>query len=269
MILTEQEKTDYLHNVVVEQFKQLWLNKTISSTIFDTNGHVVIMSEQAKSEFGINSNADISKISFYNPTVEDIAKFVAISNPEYTESIMQISLKQAKLLQIVVSEKMPLNFISFVPRYNQFKARLINYLPIFHPSGEVVGIQSFASQFNLFGINEYLDVLQNKPSSQLEILSNESDLPLKLAKRQHEILFLLAIGLSQANAAQILNISRGALAAVVNNVLCPKFGINGSSTKILIDKAVAMNYNKYIPKSLCKPFIVILDINILEKYFMP
>ena len=65
MILTEQEKTDYLHNVVVEQFKQLWLNKTISSTIFDTNGHVVIMSEQAKSEFGINSNADISKISFY------------------------------------------------------------------------------------------------------------------------------------------------------------------------------------------------------------
>ncbi len=130
MILTEQEKTDYLHNVVVEQFKQLWLNKTISSTIFDINGHVVIMSEQAKSEFGINSNADISKISFYNPTVEDIAKFVAISNPEYTESIMQISLKQAKLQQIVVSEKMPLNFISFVPRYNQFKTRLINYLCI-------------------------------------------------------------------------------------------------------------------------------------------
>ena len=46
-----------------------------------------------------------------NPTVEDIAKFVAISNPEYTESIMQINWKQAKLQQIVVSEKMLLHFI--------------------------------------------------------------------------------------------------------------------------------------------------------------
>ncbi len=225
------------------------------------------MSDQTMQEFGIESASRVIGKSFIRIYQEDISRLLITADSNYAESIKQISLKLAKLQQIVIEKQIPLHYISLVPRHSEFKARLINYMPVFHDNGEVVALQSFASEFSLFGINEYLDILQNKQATHFSILTKESDLPIKFAPRQHEILFLLSIGLSQSNAAQILNISRGALASVVNNVLCPKFGIAGSSTTILVDKAIAMNYHRYIPKSLCKPFILILDQDVLNTYF--
>lgn len=267
MNLTTLEKNYYIQNVLLKNFSTIWQTKAVASTLFDTDGCVLAISDLTMEEFGIKFPRSIIGKSLVSLYQEDISRSLVTLDSNYAESIKQISLKLTKLQQIVIEKQTPLHYISLVPRHSEFKARLINYMPVFHENGEIIALQSFASEFSLFGINEYLDILQNKQAIHFSILTKESDLPIKFAPRQHEILFLLSIGLSQSNAAQILNISRGALAAVVNNVLCPKFGIAGSSTTILVDKAIAMNYHRYIPKSLCKPFIIILDQDILNNYF--
>ena len=266
--MTEQEKHEYLTNIGIKTFNSIWQDKPISSTIFDINGHIMAMTKQTMIEFGIQSDNGIKDTAYANLSVNDVLKFSITENQEHAEAIQQIILKQSKLQQIVVTEKIPVNFVSLVPRNSEFKARLINYIPIFHHETlEVVGLQSFASEFNLFGINEYLDILQNKPSPHLSVLTEDTKLPIRFAPRQHEILFLLAIGLSQTHAAQILNISRGAVASVINAVLCPRFNIAGSNTAMLVNKAIEMDYHRYIPSGLCKPFIIILDQRIMDTYF--
>ena len=78
---------------------------------------------------------------------------------------------------------------------------------------------------------------------------------------------MFANGFTQSEVVQILNISRGSVANIVSEQICSKFKIAGSSTKLLIDKAITLGLNKTMPSSLYKPFIIVLTMRLLNVIF--
>jgi hypothetical protein len=55
-----------------------------------------------------------------------------------------------------------------------------------------------------------------------------------LDELEHAIVFLLSIGLKQREIAELLGYTRGYIASIIANRLCPVFGIHGGSSKMLI-----------------------------------
>ena len=73
--------------------------------------------------------------------------------------------------------------------------------------------------------------------------------------------------MNQQRAADMLNISRGNLNKSVTENICTKFGITTADIGLLINKAIELDYHKYIPRSLCKISVRILNHTIHDKYF--
>lgn len=264
MALSEREKYDYVHNVLIKKF-QLTQNSNCSA-LFDLDGSLLVVSDETRRQFGIENILTVLNKSFHlsNVTDENIAILTGFSDQVNIEAIRIACEKMIKLQQIVVSRKVPVSFISLIPRGNIFSSRLVSYIPVFHDSGELVALQTYSSYCNLFGITEYLTILQEKDLEPVTIKAY--DLPIKLTPRQHEILFLLVRGLSQRQAADVLNISRGNLAKITVESICPKFEIFDADTGELIDRAIKLGYHKYIPQSLCRASIIVLDNDIIDAF---
>jgi hypothetical protein len=265
MTLSEQEKHDYIHNILIKKFQLT--QQSNCSALFDLDSNLLVVSEETRRQFGIENILSVLNKSFTtsNVTDENIATLTGFSDAINIEAIRFACKKMIKLQQIVINHKRPVNFISLIPRDNIFSSRLVSYVPVFHDNGELVALQSYASNCNLFGVNEYLTILQEKKLEPVTI--REYDLPIKLTTRQHEVLFLLVRGLSQRQAADILNISRGNLAKITVESICPKFGIFDADTSELIGSAIKLGYHKYIPQSLCRPCVIILDNDVIDTYF--
>lgn len=265
MALSEQEKYDYIHNVLIKKF-QLTQSSNCSA-LFDLDANLLVVSDETRRQFGLDNILTVLNKSFKldNLTDENIAILTGFSDPVNIEAIRIACKKMIKLQQIVINQRIPVNFISLIPRGNIFSSRLVSYIPVFHDSGELVALQTYSSHCNLFGIAEYLTILEGKNLEPVTIKAY--DLPIKLTQRQHEILFLLVRGLSQRQAADVLNISRGNLAKITVESICPKFEIFDGDTSELIDRAIKLNYHKYIPQSLCRPCIIVLDNDIVDNYF--
>ncbi|MBX9597160.1 MAG: hypothetical protein K2X04_01135 [Burkholderiales bacterium] len=265
MALATQEKYDYVHNVLINKFQLT--QRSNCSALFDLDGNLLVVSEETRKQFGIENILSVLNKSFNlnNVTDENIATLTGFSDAIHIEAIRIACKKMIKLQQIVIHHKIPVNFISLIPRDNIFSSRLVSYVPVFHDSGELVALQTYSSNCNLFGINEYLTILQEKNLEPVTI--KEYDLPIKLTTRQHEVLFLLVRGLSQRQAADVLEISRGNLAKITVESICPKFNIFDADTSELIDRAIKLAYHRYIPQSLCRPCIIILDNDIIDSYF--
>ena len=265
MSLSEQEKYDYVHNILIKKFQLT--QRSNCSALFDLDSNLLVVSEETRKQFGIENILSVLNKSFNlnNVTDENIAILTGFSDTTHIEAIRIACKKMIKLQQIVINHKRPVNFISLIPRDNIFSSRLVSYVPVFHDNGELVALQTYSSNCNLFGINEYLTILQEKKLEPVTI--KEYDLPIKLTTRQHEVLFLLVRGLSQRQAADTLNISRGNLAKITVESICPKFDIFDADTSELIDRAIKLGYHKYIPQSLCRPCVIILDNDIIDTYF--
>ena len=77
-------------------------------------------------------------------------------------------------------------------------------------------------------------------------------------------MLLLANGLSQDLIAQTLKVSRSTIANIIANQLCAKFGIPGSNTKLLAQKALKYEFHQTVPASLYRPYVILLDDNSLK-----
>lgn len=264
MSLTNKEKDYYLKSVVIKSFNLLQHSK-VSAYLYFTDGTLIAITDSAKEEFGLDSLLRQCK-SEDELTDEDIVNYTGFDGINYIKAIREAAAIVYKLRKIAIENKSTLSFVSLIPRHGEYKPRLMLYLPILHESGEVVAIQSIQTNYCLFNLFKYFDEQNEKFSLQM-VAAKTINFPIHLSKRQHEILFLLTIGQSQRQAAEILNISRGNLARITADDICPKFGIFDGNTTKLIEKAIKMNYRKYMPQTLFYPKIIIVDQNIIEKYF--
>ncbi len=243
----------------------------IMISILDTTGTLLAISDYSAKLLGVLSEQIIG-LNLIHLTQEQIKLLM----PDITSDEIVIVQEGygilRRLLTILIQEKIPLSYINFMPYGHIRKPFLETALPIFDDNLEVIGVKVVTTEYSLYGQNEYFkELCKISADTQKSTLPNNTssqNTGINLAGRQHEIVYLLANGFTQSEVAQILNISRGSVANIVSEQICPKFKIAGSSTKLLIDKAITLGLNKTMPSGLYKPFIIVLNNEITERYFI-
>ncbi|RTL12228.1 MAG: hypothetical protein EKK54_04565 [Neisseriaceae bacterium] len=253
----------------INELSRLSTQKVMIS-IFDTSGTLLAISNYSAQLLGVPSELIVG-MNLLNLTTEQIKLLMPDITKNEIITVQEGYNTLRRLLEILIEEKIPLSYINFMPYGHTRKPFLETALPIFGDNLDVIGVKVITTEYSLYGQNEYFSELCKISSEQAKSISQNST-PLQktkinLADRQYEIVYLLANGFTQSEVAQILNISRGSVANIVSEQICPKFKIAGSSTKLLIDKAITLGLNKTMPSSLYKPFIIVLNNEITERYF--
>lgn len=253
-MLTDQEKQQYLEDVIIPQFATL-IEQQIYSVIFDFNFKIQVCTNASARSVGMPTWHEMVGLSFGNHKDVELGLkiFAAQYTEEFVEYIHQYTRKIYEVQKRVFIDKNIISFIDLLPYKGHFQSYLVTYVPIFHPTGEVVGIQSYATRSRFFSHHEYLNnLIQDSPK--VDSFNLE-----KLTPRESEIMFLLANGLSQDLIAQTLKVSRSTVANIIANQLCVKFGITGSNTKLLAQKALEYEFHQTVPSTLYRPYIIVLD----------
>lgn len=172
----------------------------------------------------------------------------------------EIFVAAAKLRAKVIHRRHPVVSIIIHPLSNLFDSALIlHHFPIYHPNGEVIAVRTDVNRFD--AIFSFKELLCCRNSADLEAPSNiihSNKLPLPLTNRQHEVVFLLAHGMTQNEVAKILKISRGSVARICT-ALSAKFALEQHSAITLVEAAREKNLHRYIPSSLCRLWVIELD----------
>ncbi len=258
-MLTTDEKQHYLENVIIPQFTPL-IEQQIYSVIFDFNLAIRVCTTCSANSIGFTTWQEAIGLSFGNH--QDVDLGLKIFAAQYTETFVEYIHQYTQMIyeiqKLVFMNKTILSFIDLLPYKGHFQSYLVTYVPIFHPTGEVIAIQSYATRSRFFSHQEYLNLLVE---DKLEQTNPNLE---KLTPRENEIMFLLANGLSQDLIAQTLKVSRSTIANIIANQLCAKFGIPGSNTKLLAQKALKYEFHQTVPASLYRPYIILLDDNSLK-----
>lgn len=122
--------------------------------------------------------------------------------------------------------------------------------PLFAPDGSCFGFQfTYQAIAHSRVASELLERQAALFNTKTIALENFCDLALDA--EELKVLSLLMLGYSQAQIATALGRSRTYVATkVIGEKLCPKFGVSGFSSRVLVDKAIALGYANFIPKNL-------------------
>ncbi len=252
--LGDEEIEKYLWQSIIPNFWPL-LERDIYSVIFNRHHEFVICTNLSAASVGFDCWQDARGLSIKDHVDGTAVRkvFGAAYTPEFAKSIHHYANKVCELQDRVFSSGKVISFMDLMPYCGRFLSYLITYSPIFHPSGEIVAIQSFAVAAHFFSPQEFL--LQALDGNEV----NLGDKKYNLTQREQEIMFLLANGVTQEQMAQILNIRRSTIANIIAKQLCVKFGRAGSNTKELMKIAVQYDLHQKIPRSLYRPYIIVLN----------
>ncbi len=233
---TLKEKEAFIKKVIIPSFIGA-VNKDIYRIIYDVSGRIIFATNKVAQSFGFDNWLQIKgKKLFELPT----------KNKELLKEIEHIR-------EMVIHKQQIIDYLCFAEFLTGFDVQLVSHEPYFMPDGEIIGSAITSRRFWFFNLTHLINKLHKK------ILHIE-DASIVLSKRQEEILFLLMMKLSQREIAAFLKISRGTVAKTIAQDICPKFKISGGSTKLLVEKALSLNYPKRIPNfSFIKPQIIIIN----------
>lgn len=253
--LISRTKNDYLKNKIISEFNVL-IDKDIYSLIINRQHQIEICTNKSAQSVGMDSWEDLVGYSFKEFENKNI--LAEIFKDSYSTLLKkEIDTYVGKLVtlqEIVFNSCKVVQFIDMLPYNNQFLTYITTYAPVVSSDDEVVAIQSFS-------IQSYVLRFQGHISSPNEVA--KPDELNNFTNRELEILFLLSNGATQDQIAQILNISRGTIAAVVSNQLCPKFKIAGANTRLLTEAAIKAGLYKHMPQSLWRPCLIVLNYDLL------
>lgn len=230
------------------------------SALWNKAGNLVAATNKYAQLFGFAAWQEMVGISFDQITAAMIPALAAVSATEQQYGV-ELIRKCVALRHLALAKGIPVDAIIVHPFRHSYKSpALINQMPIYSHDGELWGCHVVMHEFNMFSFDDYLYGYEKKLLDIPTALGHHEDLSLVLSQRQYEILFLLSIGFSQHEAAQILNISRSTIASVCNDVLAPKFGLPDANLTELVKQARKMNLHKTIPVSLCRPWVILLGV---------
>ncbi len=237
-----------------------YTNTNINIALFHLDGTLLYTTPMIADNMSIPMEKLLG-IAYKNATPEIIKQACEINDAKDINSIMNIVQQIGELHDIIIKDKVLINYIDFIP-YKNYEAHLVNYFPVFDNNGEVVAAQMMSAKFYLFGIADYLNELKDK--NHLTSLQTKTKGHLILPERQHEVLFLLLSGMNQNEIALFLDLSRGSISRIIGR-LCAKFDIDGINTELLMKRTRKLHLHEVVPKSLNKPRIIILDPHIRQR----
>jgi len=259
------EINQYINNVVLPSFSG-FMDSEIDTALFNQEGIIIGCTPIGAANLGLKIE-DVMGMSYKTLDTKFIKKICKLTDKYNAEDILSLFKTLGKIHDIVVKHKTIINYIDIIPYSGYYSATLVTQIPIFYPeNGTVIATQSFGSKHHLYGMIDYINKLNEEYNDELPTLTIPEN-SLNLTSRQHEVLFLLLAGLSQSEVATVLGVSRGTVSTIVAYQLNHKFGILHGTTNDLLEKARQYNLHKYIPQSLYKPKVIILDNDIQQKYF--
>ena len=255
--LGTQEYQKYLDDHVLSWFKYL-IDQDLYSVIINRDFRVEMGTTLSAQSVGFETAEDLKNVSSKNCDDEIILKhFFGDHYHEQTQEMyLTYSKKLHRLQQIVFEKCKVIKFIDMLPYNQQFVTYITSYFPIIHPNGEVVAIHSSSIKSYVLRFQGHID----KPNLQYDSKLLWS----KFTQREQEVLFLITNGATQEQISQILNISRSTVSMIIGNQICPKFNIPGANTKILLKEAINAGFYRYMPQSLWKPCLIILNEELLD-----
>lgn len=256
--LSSDDIREYFDSIINPSFAPL-INCNVIACIWDIDGTMKIATNKYARIFGFNSWEAMIGRNAKTDTLISLP-VIAKAKTEMQSQGIDVLQQVITIRDKVIQNKIPISAILIHPFAKVFNHTLIiHQSPIFHPNGETIGVELTLNEFDVFGINDYLDGFNDKSLDVPSSITDTEALQIRLTSRQHEIIFLIALGLSQREAAQILNISRSTIAKTLIEI-ADKFEIYSSDTSKLITKARKLNIHKQIPSSLCKPWVIVLDV---------
>ncbi len=262
------QKSSHAHPVF-EQARH-WKNSIEGLFIADIDYNILIMNDKALSILNIETSSSVCFSDIFKleqKTSEQIEAPQGKNQLNFYPGFENHKKILQTIQDIILKDKISVQFVGFWPYKNEFKSLLFHLIPIFDEIGNVCYIQGIITEYTMWGLHEYLKIYEYLKANFLTILPSNFKFAIRLPQRQHEILFLLTNGVSQRMAAQILNISYGSLSKIVRYYIIPKFNLQVDDTKELIKVAKSFEYHKYIPQSLCRPCLIILNPDLIVKYF--
>ena len=260
-LLNNKEYRAYLDLAILPSF-HLLLDKDIYSIIINRDHQIELATDVSAKSVGYQKGSDLIGVSFIDYTnVEFLKIFFKDSYNEKTKDmIINYGAKLLYLQKLVFEKCKVIKFIDMLPYNNEFISYITTYFPILHPSGEVVAIQSssvrsYVLRFDIHAEKEHISY-------------KRGELRIKFSNRELEVLFLLSNGATQEQIAQILGIARGTVSSLINYQICPKFDISGSNTKILIREAITAGMHRFMPPSLWRPSLIVLNAELLDDPLM-
>lgn len=247
-MLSLKERKDYLLQVIVPQFESS-VDRNMYLTILDCELLLQICTNLSAASIGYDSYRDLIGLSYNDYGNRDICQRVfgdldAVNQLKIAEHIRKI----IKIQQSVIDDGIVRCFIDLLPYQGNLKSWLVTCVPLFHPSGEVVGMQSIAVETRFLCFQDYIT----------ESIEVENNIEIYLTNREREVIFLVANGITQERIGRMLGIARSTVATVISS-LCNKFGIEGYSGRLLASLAIKYGYYKQIPDSLLQPCVILMD----------
>lgn len=252
--IDNQQADQYILDVVNPFFKTC-TTAPMYSTIIDFRYDAIMGTDQSSRSIGLNSWDEAIGTSYKYYSRIDTATwyFGKWYNDKTARVIHHYARKIFRIQQYVFKTGCPASYIDSLPYDRGIQSYLITFIPIFNPVRDVVAIQSIAVNYRLAGYHEYIQSL-------LEHKKPVDSIPsIKLSTREEEVLFLLICGLTQEQIAEILEIKRETVAAIIRNQLRVKFSLPIVNTKLLIETALAYGFPFSVPESLWRPSVIILE----------
>jgi len=249
-----QEADQYIQEVI-EPFFKTCISAPMYSTIIDFRYAMIMGTDQSARSIGLNycEEALGTGYKYYSRIDTATWYFGKWYNAHTAHVIHHYARKIFRIQQYVFKTGCSASYIDSLPYDCGIQSYLITFIPIFNSHGNVVAIQSIASNYRLAGYHEYI---QNFLEHKKPVDSIRS---IKLSIREEEVLFLLICGLTQEQVAEILEIKRETVAAIIRNQLRVKFSLPIVNTKLIVETALAYGFPFSVPASLWRPSVIILE----------
>ncbi len=259
-MLTEQEKLEYLQNVVIPVYEPL-NNTECCVVILNFKSQLAWVSKVMSAYLeggGYEDEKHLNKLSPSEIPSDFAEKFCKAHNVS-VEMVADVMQQANALIRKVIETKDVVNFVVLLPLHKSLHGYARTAVPIIHPNGEVVGVNVTTYGYSFFGIQEFIDILHdNKYESKSYYHEQDKTHTINrgLSPRQKEILFLVGQGLSQDYAAKILGIKRGTLSKIITDQICPKFNIFPPHYLTLLEAIKKEGLDRHIPESFWQSRVI-------------
>lgn len=230
------------HNLIMS-----WIgaaDKKINMIIYDTEGTVKFITTSYAQRFN-------------SPSWETmIGRKLSDSIPADDTELQSFVVQLETIRQKVVQDKKLYKYITIVMSNAGLDAYMEYHFPIVLEDGAVQASQVISKIMkSYYSESTFKEHITGEKPTRSEPASFKT-LPPSLTTEEYELLFLLNIGFTQAQAAEIYGISRSKLAKIINYKIAAKFDISNNTLKSILREANNLNMFTTIPRKFLTPQVI-------------
>lgn len=229
----------YIENIIIPFFTG-FVEKNLLSVIYDLNGRIIIATNQFAQFIGYSNWHEIK-----SRTLSDLIHIGS-----------NLLKQQNRIRKSIIRHESAVTHLNILPFNGSTITVMVFHIPLFDGAGVVIATRAIWHRVNL------MDLILNLNAGMTDFDSTKNDFDssrINLTPRQNEIVFLLAIGFSQNYIASYLSISRGTVSKLLNDSICPAFGIEGINTQLLVKRVIRSGYLNRVSGLFLKPQIIEMD----------